>query len=548
LADVLILLADCPTISDQVRRNLASSIATFSRVVDREPRFIPVEPAALRRAFSEALPGVVGLSMGRWRNVKSEVRRAIKLSGLVGHEVKKPEPLPQNWEQVALYGPTPQIRWILRNFGRFCAARAITPEVVDDVTISAYADYRSATALAGSPEVGVGDLIRCWNRHVAVHPEGPFRAFTVKSKSTVYTMSWDAFPVSLKADVASFHQASLDPDIFDVDSPKPVRQTTIDARDRCLRRLASAEVLRGVPIESLKTLADVVSPATLKQGLHFIQSRKDNGPTVQMSLIAELALTVARHWAHLPEADVNEIRRIAKKLKRKRGGLTDKNSARLRPFSNDATLVALLELPWKMAKRALKAPASARSALELQSAVAVALFPVAPLRLGNVVNLDRHRHFVASSRAGGLNIVIPAAEVKNSQNLEFPLSAEHVDLIDTYMRKYQPLLCQGRMSSLLFPGRGAGPKTDNSFRRQIAKTIKAELGLAMNPHLFRHLVALVYLRAHPGSYEDVRRVLGHKSLTTTMQNYVGLETTAAVARFDEVIQGLRRAGSKKVPS
>ena len=58
-------------------------------------------------------------------------------------------------------------------------------------------------------------------------------------------------------------------------------------------------------------------------------------------------------------------------------------------------------------------------------------------------------------------------------------------------------------------------------------------------HLMRHLGALLYLDRNPGSYEIVRRVLGHKRLSTTVGNYTGAETDAAIEHFDAVILGIR---------
>ena len=57
-----------------------------------------------------------------------------------------------------------------------------------------------------------------------------------------------------------------------------------------------------------------------------------------------------------------------------------------------------------------------------------------------------------------------------------------------------------------------------------------ETGLVMNPHLFRHLGAHLFLERHPGSYEEVRRVLGHKNIDTTIENYAGLETADSMNR------------------
>jgi hypothetical protein len=47
------------------------------------------------------------------------------------------------------------------------------------------------------------------------------------------------------------------------------------------------------------------------------------------------------------------------------------------------------------------------------------------------------------------------------------------------------------------------------------------------------------LDAKPGHYEIVRKVLGHKALTTTYAHYAGAETEAAVELYDNVILSLK---------
>jgi integrase len=69
--------------------------------------------------------------------------------------------------------------------------------------------------------------------------------------------------------------------------------------------------------------------------------------------------------------------------------------------------------------------------------------------------------------------------------------------------------------------------------------------LRVHPHLFRHIAAKLFLDGNPGSYEIIRRVLGHRSIDTTTGFYTGLETAAAVRHFDKTILNLRREGSVK---
>jgi integrase len=92
----------------------------------------------------------------------------------------------------------------------------------------------------------------------------------------------------------------------------------------------------------------------------------------------------------------------------------------------------------------------------------------------------------------------------------------------------------------LFPGENGRAKGRSVLGPRISKTIFQHTGLRMHPHLFRHIAAKLQLEAEPGSYEVVRRVLGHESIETTTRAYAGTETAAAVRHYDRTIERLRR--------
>jgi integrase len=91
----------------------------------------------------------------------------------------------------------------------------------------------------------------------------------------------------------------------------------------------------------------------------------------------------------------------------------------------------------------------------------------------------------------------------------------------------------------LFAGE-VGPKSTKTLSDQISDRIWKELGLQITPHQFRHAAAYIMLKADPGNYELVRRVLGHRSITTTRNFYIGLETFEATRQFGEIIADLER--------
>ena len=64
---------------------------------------------------------------------------------------------------------------------------------------------------------------------------------------------------------------------------------------------------------------------------------------------------------------------------------------------------------------------------------------------------------------------------------------------------------------------------------------------------FRHLAGYLYLRQNPGGHEVVRRLLGHRSITTTVQFYAGMETTAAIAEYERTVLRLT-TGAEGAPT
>lgn len=179
----------------------------------------------------------------------------------------------------------------------------------------------------------------------------------------------------------------------------------------------------------------------------------------------------------------------------------------------------------------------------MQTAVAIELFFTTLLRSNNMRCLSYSRNFIRATSRGRpvMHLFVPADHVKNSTDLEIPLGKYTTELARTYMTIYQPILSRGHDTDLLFPGVTGKPKTATSFTWHIIDVIFEKTGIQMNLHLFRHLGAFLFLTAHPGEYETVRRFLGHKSIQTTINFYVGLERVAAFRRYDEVVLKLRIA-------
>jgi site-specific recombinase XerD len=136
------------------------------------------------------------------------------------------------------------------------------------------------------------------------------------------------------------------------------------------------------------------------------------------------------------------------------------------------------------------------------------------------------------------HIDIEADDVKNDQNLSYVLGETFVRLFRVYVDVYRPLLMGPQNSSALFVSRHGRSKDPSELAGQLQRFIHKGVVLRMNVHLFRHLTGYIYLRHHPGEYEPVRQLLGHKDIRTTINFYVGLEEDAAFKRYGAILDQL----------
>lgn len=133
-------------------------------------------------------------------------------------------------------------------------------------------------------------------------------------------------------------------------------------------------------------------------------------------------------------------------------------------------------------------------------------------------------------------LVFPHYDVKNRVDLQFDFGENLTTLINEYIHEFRPVLLRRSNAAWLFPGIAGEPKTANMFSTQITERIQKATGLRVTVHQFRHACAAIYLKHRPGEYEVVRRLLGHRSIQTTINFYCGLETTQANEAFGKMIR------------
>jgi integrase len=167
------------------------------------------------------------------------------------------------------------------------------------------------------------------------------------------------------------------------------------------------------------------------------------------------------------------------------------------------------------------------------------LLAVAPVRVSTLAltTCGKHLQVTPSGIQGNALLKYDPTEVKNKVGLTFNVDPASAQVITDYMTNFRPRLEYGDPGAI-FPGEAGPTKRALTLAQQITKTIRDHTGLKFNVHLFRHFAGYVYLRKHPGDYETVRRLLGHKDIATTMNSYVWMDTETAIKRYQENILGI----------
>ena len=485
---------------------------------------------------------MAGVSRGRWSNILSLTRGALKRAGLTTIAGRSTEPMAPEWRELFRYINHRRIREGLSRFARYCSALGISPSVVDDVIAASFLEALENDGLIRKPRQVHRTMCVSWNRAVHTISTVPLSQLTVPQYKPAYSLPWDVFLPGLRHEVENYLARLSGEDLLaDVDF-RPLRPASIRSYDRLFRAFLSALVHRGHGIESLQSLADVVAVETVKDGLRFFIERAGGKGTKQTYNIARMLTAVARHWVKVDTGQLDQLRAICRRLDTGKTGLTDKNRARLRQFDDPINVHAFVTLPEKIwARHKRRVDPSRADALEVQSALAVEILLLVPMRIGNLASLDIDRN-ILRTRANGSGIThlaVPAEEVKNSIAIEAEIPPQSVNLLSLYLQRYRPLLLT-HPSSCLFPNSNGGPKRAQALGVQISKFLRRECGLQVNPHLFRHIAAKLYLEVHPGAYGVIRLVHGHRSVDTTTRSYCGTETAAAMRHFDEHVLRLRR--------
>ncbi|MEI6161924.1 MAG: site-specific integrase [Roseococcus sp.] len=522
-------------------------------MIGQPPANIPCAPAFLNLAFYARPAAAFGLSSLYASQVGSRLRNVLRRLDQHADPVMREDELGEDWRSFLGRMVQNAQRSGLRGLAAWCDRRDIPPERICNDDLLAFCAYEFETRLFAGHANRAAQLARTWRAAVAqqdtpsAYPElGPRR------KREAYVPSLLAFPASFQADMAAraAHLSKSDGRIFSgsiaTSGPaRAMRPATIGLQEFALRQAAAALIQGGISIGEIRTLRDLVSPPERPAAIldHFYEKagRQTGG---QLGNIAETLRQVAKHHARLPEAEWQHLQRLAHSAAKPRGGegMTAKVRQALRVLIQPENTAMMLHLPDLLLQRAKEPSLSPREQARLaRTAIMVDILTMCPLRLRNLQGLRWGEGLVWMGHGKQAHLVVMVAEgdSKNGDAIEWPLPAETSQRIRHFVEVYRPILAEPGNPYLL-PGTGQDPLSKPAIQSTMQETVATEIGIHVHPHLMRHFGAWHYLDLHPGAYEIVRRILGHRRIETTIQNYCGLETQAAAVTFQKSVAERRQ--------
>lgn len=546
LNDVLDRLSLSDDIAKHDAKEMASAVNAVAKFSGLPASSVVVNVIELRKVLETAQPRRLKISARRLGNIRSLFVRALVLAGLPVEPLRLAAPLSVAWADLMARLSSPNDSNALTRFSQWCSQRGIEPGAVNDEVLAAYRDALLNRSFVKNAEKLVQNLTRSWNRSVDVVSGWPKAELTVVSRRQVFILQVDTFPESFQKDLDAWCERLAGSDLLDEQPFKPLRPVSVAwNRDHAVR-CASALVHEGWDPSEIIDLSVLVQPDHVKLILRWFLARSDNKPTRQTHHVSGVLLAIGRHWANLNDSQLDRLKAICGKCRVKSAGMTKKNRDTLRLFDDERLTRDLLYLPDTLMRRALsKTEVSKRDAYLASQALAIAILTNAPIRIENLANIDIARNIVrqSNSRSQSVSLYFPAEGVKNDLEIELPLAPETARLLHTYLAKAWPVLAAAECRDL-FPGKNGTKRSKVGFGMAIAKTAERELGVRVSPHQFRHIAGYLYLKQRPGDFETVRVLLGHKTLQTTIQFYAGMEISAAVQQFEEVVFARARTRRK----
>jgi integrase len=538
LSDALVALESHKGFSETRLRDLRSSIKRVAALLGDDPAHIPLDLPAVSAKLATISPAAAGLTSKSFSNIRSNFLRAVEASGL--KLVQRPAKAPRSaaWAKLIADLSNKRIHIGLSRLAGHASAAGIEPEQINNAAIETFITAVRNGSLHRKPNDLHRKVTLIWNEVVRKTALNLQLVDVPSFRRPPKRIEWSLLTNAFRNDVDKYLTWCGGSDAFAADArSRALAPQTIRLRQNEIHAAITALVESGIKPTAIKSLADLVSSENFKRILRRRHETIGGRENVFNHGLARSLVDLAVRWVKIDAAAHAELKRLAGKVPMPISGLTDKNKRALRQFDDPAILWRLYHLPWRLwAEVKRDAKPSFRTLVKAQAALAVAILCYIPVRLQNLATLTFDVHlFMRKAPGATSSLELPAGEVKNRRELAFDIPSHVAKMLIEYRNRIAPNVI-GRRPDRLFVNVDGTPKTQWTVAWMIRTYLKRRAGIALSSHQFRHLSAKVLLDAEPGSFETVRQLLGHKSLTTTVGAYAGIDSRRAARHHQRLVE------------
>jgi hypothetical protein len=540
-ADAITAISAATDLSEETRRHWRSSLTRIAKAFDQPLELIPARYSAVRARMAALHHVPLDWVAKTLANHKSNAKAALIWFAKEKDVLPHGAALSPAWDRLRIKLTDPSTRYRVMPLMRFCSGFDIEPEAVDEAVVDRYFDHRARTTTRASDAASRRILARLWNAGIGNIEGWPQQRLVEPPVKAAEGPGWDEFPDGLRADIVEYLAGlKLIRRNKAGQRIRPCKPSTITTRRRELIAAVRMAVKVGIPLASLTSLGALIHPDVAEKVLDGYWQKDGEIPTAYTINLSCRFVALAHSVGGLDEAALRQLGDLRFELEEHREeGMTPKNLALIRCVLTDEVWSRVTKLPDQLMRQARleRRHAPVRAAVLAQIAVAVAVLTVAPIRLGNLASVHLGENLI---KPGGPQsnyfLTFNKYDVKNRVPLQFKLDEMATTIINEYVHDFRPALMRGSNSDWLFPGESGEHKEKISFSTQIVDRVEKSTGLRITVHQFRHAAGALILKHRPGEYELVRRLLGHKSVQTTIKFYLELETTQASEIFTDIVR------------
>jgi len=301
-----------------------------------------------------------------------------------------------------------------------------------------------------------------------------------------------------------------------------------------------------IVLESIEELTD---PEFLTAAAEALADANQGTESGYIESVLKTVKKISIGFCNRQTEDVQKIQALIKHYSTGRRGIAPRNKTKLRKFTDErihstinlsGTVMNLINAEIARKRKAQQKKVGilpnpidvvdTEMARDIAAMVAHDILLRRAPRSANVIGIKLD--WIAFQE-GLARITIPGVDVKMGKRGDADyvviLGSQQSELMRQYVEKIRAklLLKDDESNPYLFPQQswkgGEANRPYNGLLLRVTRLLYEHVGVRIHPHLYRHLIGWIWLRENLDNLPRVQKLLGHKSLRTTVEYYAELD-------------------------